>query len=37
MIVRDVRKALRIARAPKLVLVTDTFFEINGVARTIRA
>ncbi|MCA8966642.1 MAG: glycosyltransferase, partial [Planctomycetes bacterium] len=36
MIVRDVRKRFGIDEQPKLVLVTDTFFEINGVARTIR-
>lgn len=36
MIVRDVRKSFDFAEREKLVLVTDTFFEINGVARTIR-
>ncbi len=36
MIVRDVRKRFDMAERQKLVLVTDTFFEINGVARTIR-
>jgi glycosyltransferase involved in cell wall biosynthesis len=35
-IVRDVRKAFRIAERNRLVLVTDTFFEINGVSRSIR-
>src|SRR5262249_19923974 len=35
-IVRDVRRAFAIAEREKLVLVTDTFFEINGVSRTIR-
>src|SRR5262249_9765138 len=35
-IVRDVRKAFAIAARPKTVLVTDTFFDVNGVARTIR-
>ncbi len=35
-IVRDVRKEFRIAEPPRVVLVTDTFFEINGVARTVR-
>ena len=35
-IVRDVRKSFSMQEKPKLVLVTDTFFEINGVARTIR-
>ncbi len=36
MLVKDVRKGFGIAESSKLVLVTDTFFEINGVARTIR-
>ncbi|MBZ0150358.1 MAG: glycosyltransferase [Planctomycetes bacterium] len=36
MIVRDVRKRFGLHERAKLVLVTDTFFEINGVARTIR-
>ncbi|MCB9876677.1 MAG: glycosyltransferase [Planctomycetes bacterium] len=36
MIVRDVRKRFDMDEQPKLVLLTDTFFEINGVARTIR-
>jgi hypothetical protein len=36
MIVRDVRKRFDFTEKNKLVLVTDTFFEINGVARTIR-
>lgn len=35
-IVRDVRKTFSMHEKPKLVLVTDTFFEINGVARTIK-
>lgn len=35
-IVRDVRKSFSLNDEPRLVLVTDTFFEINGVARTIR-
>ncbi len=35
-IVRDVRKAFAIEEPPKTVLVTDTFFEVNGVARTVR-
>jgi glycosyltransferase involved in cell wall biosynthesis len=34
-IVADVRKAFAIESGQSLVLVTDTFFEINGVARTI--
>lgn len=34
-IVRDVRQAFDLPQAPKLVLVTDTLFEINGVSRTI--
>jgi glycosyltransferase involved in cell wall biosynthesis len=33
---RDLRKAFALPEKPKLVLVTDTFFEVNGVARTIR-
>jgi glycosyltransferase involved in cell wall biosynthesis len=36
LIVRDVRQRFGFAEQQKLVLVTDTFFEINGVARTIR-
>jgi glycosyltransferase involved in cell wall biosynthesis len=35
-IVRDVHKRFDLAQKPRLVLVTDTFFEINGVAGTIR-
>lgn len=35
MLVRDVRRRFDFHEPPKLVLVTDTFFEINGVARTI--
>ncbi len=35
-IARDVRKEFRIADEQKVVLVTDTFFEINGVSATIR-
>ncbi len=35
-ILRDVRKAYRLKQKHKVVLVTDTFFEINGVSRTIR-
>jgi glycosyltransferase involved in cell wall biosynthesis len=35
LIVRDVRDRFAIAEAPKLVLVTDTLFDVNGVARTI--
>ncbi len=35
-IVADVRKRFDFGEHTKLVLVTDTFFEINGVARTIR-
>jgi glycosyltransferase involved in cell wall biosynthesis len=33
---RDVRKAFGLAERPKVVLVTDTFFDVNGVAATIR-
>lgn len=36
MIVRDVRKAFDIDAPPKTVLVTDTFFDVNGVAKTIQ-
>jgi glycosyltransferase involved in cell wall biosynthesis len=36
LIVRDVRKAFGLTEREKLVLVTDTFFEINGVAATIK-
>ncbi|MCA8968026.1 MAG: hypothetical protein KDC48_24305, partial [Planctomycetes bacterium] len=32
---RDIRKAFDFQESEKLLLVTDTFFEINGVARTI--
>lgn len=35
-IVRDVRKNFGMREEQRLVLVTDTFFEINGVTRTIR-
>ncbi len=33
---RDVRRGFELAQAERLVLVTDTFFEVNGVALTIR-
>jgi len=36
LIARDVRKSFELHRPPRLVLVTDTFFEVNGVAVTIR-
>lgn len=36
LIVRDVRKAFRMGERDRTVLVTDTFFEINGVAKSIR-
>ncbi len=36
LIARDVRKNFDLAERPKVVLVTDTFFDINGVAATIR-
>jgi glycosyltransferase involved in cell wall biosynthesis len=36
MIVGDVRKSFRIAERQRIVLVTDTLFDVNGVARTIR-
>ena len=35
-IVRDVRKAFALEERQRLVLVTDTFFDVNGVSRTIR-
>jgi glycosyltransferase involved in cell wall biosynthesis len=35
-IVRDVRKAFDMGETQRLVLVTDTFFDVNGVSRTIR-
>lgn len=36
LLVRDVRKGFQLGEPEKLVLVTDTLFEVNGVARTIR-
>jgi len=36
LLIRDVRKGFRLGEPEKLVLVTDTLFEVNGVARTIR-
>jgi len=36
LITRDVRSAFGLAERQKVVLVTDTFFEINGVAATIK-
>lgn len=35
-LVRDVHQGFAFTERQKLVLVTDTFFEVNGVARTIR-
>lgn len=35
-IIQDVRKRFGLEERSRIVLVTDTFFEINGVARTIR-
>ncbi|WAS91208.1 glycosyltransferase [Nannocystis punicea] len=35
MIVKDVRKAFQLVDRPRVVLVTDTLFEINGVSATI--
>lgn len=35
-LVRDVRKAFNIDEPEKLVLVTDTYFDINGVANTVK-
>jgi glycosyltransferase involved in cell wall biosynthesis len=36
LIARDVRSEFGLAERQKVVLVTDTFFEVNGVAATIR-
>jgi glycosyltransferase involved in cell wall biosynthesis len=36
LLLRDVRKAFALGEASRLVLVTDTLFDVNGVARTIR-
>jgi glycosyltransferase involved in cell wall biosynthesis len=36
LIARDVRKAFGLHKPPRLVLVTDTFFEVSGVTVTIR-
>jgi glycosyltransferase involved in cell wall biosynthesis len=36
LIARDVRKEFGLAERQKVVLLTDTFFEINGVAATIK-
>lgn len=36
MIVRDVRKTFALSDPQRVVLVTDTFFEINGVSASIR-
>ena len=36
LIARDVRASFGLAERQKVVLVTDTFFEVNGVAATIR-
>ena len=36
LLVGDVRKAMGMTRGQRLVLVTDTYFEVNGVGRTIR-
>ncbi len=36
LIARDVRRGFRIEARPRVVLVTDTFFEINGVSATIK-
>jgi glycosyltransferase involved in cell wall biosynthesis/predicted metal-dependent phosphoesterase TrpH len=35
-IAHDVRRALHIDEPPKVALLTDTFFEVNGVAATIK-
>lgn len=36
LIARDVRRRFGIVHAPRLALLTDTFFEVNGVTGTIR-
>jgi glycosyltransferase involved in cell wall biosynthesis len=36
LIVRDVERAFELPQRQRLVLVTDTFFDVNGVSRTIR-
>lgn len=36
LIARDVRRSFALSEAPRLVLLTDTLFEINGVSATIR-
>ena len=36
LLTRDVRRAFELRETEKLLLVTDTFFEVNGVALTIR-
>jgi glycosyltransferase involved in cell wall biosynthesis len=36
MITRDIRESFQFARRPKVALLTDTFFEINGVSGSIR-
>jgi glycosyltransferase involved in cell wall biosynthesis len=36
LIARDVRKRFGLQDAPRLALLTDTFFEVNGVSGTIR-
>lgn len=36
LLVRDARKRFGVSERTKLVLMTDTFFEVNGVAKTIR-
>ncbi|MEQ1516657.1 MAG: glycosyltransferase, partial [Usitatibacteraceae bacterium] len=35
-IARDVRRAFKVRETQKLVLVTDTFFEVNGVSNSIK-
>lgn len=35
-ILRDVRKAYNLKEKKRVVLITDTFFEINGVSKTIK-
>ena len=36
LVARDVRKAFQFTQRPKIALLTDTFFEVNGVSRSIK-
>jgi glycosyltransferase involved in cell wall biosynthesis len=35
-IARDVRQAFKVEEAPKIALITDTFFDVNGVSNSIK-